>query len=781
MMRKESRIMVKEDLETFEESFDSEQSGTIDFIKFFKGIWKRKWLIIGLSCLVAIPFYFIAKNQVPRYRCRVVIQSKKVGNDEYNIFDGDTQAEIRSQSFTERMTAVLGLAITNTDSVYKDLDQVFLEYHTSTNPIVAQYKIVIDKFGTYFLYQKDGDVYAAVDSANVWDAVDTPRSINGISFRLNPNFSYKPAEFHFRIRPFIKGFKFLYYVVQKSFNRAGNFMVLELEDTNPDLIPKQLNRIAETYLIEIKRLKLMDSDTYREMLSRNLSAAEENMKNSEENLHRFYSQYPLSLDAEKKNLMNQLSANEAALRDLPHQRRILTNLLTKFENPEDGYEREYRRVVIHQIANLSPMALEPELIIYRQNLENLEKEHDRLYVQFSAEHKDVIEYARKIGETQEKIVQFASNYRNILAEQESKHRKEKSELEVRLHALPSDERRLMELERKKQVDEELYTTFYIEKKKLEVTGAGLDTDIRILDRAVRPTNPVNPSKKIQVMMGGGLGLLLGLLLSIGIDIADRSLYTLKDVERYLNLPVLGTVPVVSFKDIPDFRDDQKALQIDRELVTHDYSPTRVGEAYRALRTQLLFARGSERIRTLLITSISPEEGKSFTASNLAIIMAQQRSNTLLVDADLRRGVLHNTFGTSKDPGLTNYLSNKATLAGLVQPTHVPNLSVLSCGSLIPNPSELLGSMQMRRFVAEVKRKYDFIIFDAPPLDAATDSVVISTLVDAVAVVVRAGKTNRNNAKERLGIFSTVPAHLVGIIMNGTQEANMKSAYSYYHY
>ncbi|MBN1464596.1 polysaccharide biosynthesis tyrosine autokinase [candidate division KSB1 bacterium] len=773
--------MAMEDFETFEEPIDKELSSQIDFAKFFRGIWRRKWLIISLSLVFAIPFYFIAKNQVPRYRCRVVIQSKKVGTDEYNIFDGDTQAEIRSQSFTERMAAVLGLAFVNLDSVYKDFDEVFLEYHTTTNPVEAQYKIVIDKLGTYYLYRKDSDMATPVDSADVWEAVDTPRSINGISYRLNPNFSYKPGEFHFRIRPFIKGFKFLYYSVEKTFNRAGNFLVIELEDENPDLIPKLLNRIAEAYLLEIKRLKLMDSDTYRDMLSRNLSAAEENMKNSEEGLHRFYSQYPLSLDAEKKSLMNRLAANESALRDLPHQRRMLSNLLMKLENPEDGYEREYRRVVVHQLASFGAMTQEPELIIYRQNLENLEKEYDRLYSEFSAEHKDVINYAKRIQETQDKIIEFASNYRNILAEQESAQRKEKVELEAKLHTLPSDERRLMELERKKQVDEELFTTFYVEMKRLQVSGTGSDAGIRILDRAARPTTPVNPSKKRQVMLGSGLGLLFGLFLSIGLDIADRSLYTLRDVERYLNLPVLGTIPVVSFKDIPDFRDDQKALQIDRQLVTHDYSPTPVGEAYRALRTQLLFARGSERIRTLLITSISPEEGKSFTASNLAIIMAQQRTNTLLVDADLRRGVQHNTFSTSKDPGLTNYLSNKATLVGLVQPTHVPNLSVLSCGSLIPNPSELLGSMQMRRFVAEVKRKYDFIIFDAPPLDAATDSVVISTLVDAVVIVVKAGKTNRNNAKERLDIFNTVPANLVGVVMNGTEEANMKSSYSYYHY
>ena len=117
-----------EDFKTFEEPIDKELSNQIDFVKFIRGIWRRKWLIISLSLLFAVPFYFSAKNQVPRYRCRVVIQSKKVGTDEYNIFDGETQAEIRSQSFTERMAAVLGLAFVNSDSVYKDFDEVFLEY-----------------------------------------------------------------------------------------------------------------------------------------------------------------------------------------------------------------------------------------------------------------------------------------------------------------------------------------------------------------------------------------------------------------------------------------------------------------------------------------------------------------------------------------------------------------------------------------------------------------------------------------------------------------------------
>ena len=318
-------------------------------------------------------------------------------------------------------------------------------------------------------------------------------------------------------------------------------------------------------------------------------------------------------------------------------------------------------------------------------------------------------------------------------------------------------------------------------QKHQVAAASQESGIRILDDAKRPTKPINPSQKSQVMIGAGLGFFLGLLISVGIDIGDFSLRTLKEVEKHLNLKVIGTIPVITFEDIPEYRDDQKARQIDKQLVTHDYSPTPVGEAYRSLRTHLMFSRDTEQTQSLLITSIGPEEGKSFTASNLASILAQQHTNTLLVDADLRRGVQHNTFSVRKEPGLTNFLSNRTTLSGIVQPTHIPNLSVVSCGSLIPNPSEQLGSLKMKRFLAEVRRKFDFIIFDAPPLDAATDSVVLATLVDAVTLVVRAGKTNRKTAKERLEIFETVPANMIGVIMNGTEEALLKSSYSYYHY
>ena len=774
--------MAFEDYEYTEQSPEQGQQANIDFSKFFKGIWRRKWLILILSIVSTIPFYFFSKNQIPLYKCKVVFQSKQYGDSDRSFFDAETQAEILSESFSEHMAEVLGVAFVNSDSLYTNFGQVFSEYHTTSAPIVARYKIVIDELGNYFLVQRKKDGRAVVDSANVWDAVDMLREVNGISFRLQPTFVHGAKEFSFRIMEFNKAVRMLQYSVSKDFSRSGKTMVMYMKGEDPQYIARELNRIADHYLIEMQKLKSSDMDKAGELLRKKLAVAEANMRISEQNLRNFYSRYPLSIDVEKKELLGQLKSNERGLEEFPQQRKQLTNLLTRLQTPE-GEEpgSQYRNLVIAQIANFPAMAGEPEMTIHRQNLEQLGKRYQELLSLWSPENPQVKSLQQQIFETQEQVIQFATAYRNTLAERESELRRQKVELEKKLQALPNDEYRLMELERTKAINEDLYKLLFAESQKRQVAESGREQSLRILDYASVPTRPMNPSKKSQVMLGSVLGLLLGMLLSIVVDLTDRTLRTSKDVDRYLKLPVIGAIPVVSFKDIPDHRDDQKALQIDKQLVTHDYSPTPVGEAYRALRTTLLFSKDTEQFRSLLITSISPEEGKSFTAANLAIILAQQRTNTLLIDADLRRGVLHNTFSVPKEPGLTNYLSNKSTLNSLVRTTHIPNLSVLSCGSLVPNPSELLGSLQMRRLMAELKRKFDYVILDTPPLDAATDSVVLSTQVDAVAVVVRYGKTNHRIAQERLEVFKSVPAHVIGIIINGTEETVLKSSYSYYHY
>jgi len=771
-----------EEYEYISGATEQEEGGQIDFNKFLKGIWKRKWLVIFMTIAVSIPFYLRAKNQVPVYSASVFIKTKEFGKDSDKILNRDRQIELRSRTFSERVTARMGLALDAIRSDRQlDREDIFSEFYTTTSPKAGWYKIVVSESGQYYLYQIEGTQETVLDSANVWDVVDLPRTINGFTFRLNPKFIQSPDEILFRIRSFDRAVRLLNSRLQVVISKTGATMKITMRGTDPDRLPEELNRIAEVYVDETLLLKQRDLSNRRKTLQQRLAAAEAKVKQAAADLKRFYEKYPLSLDAEKKAILDRLQTYNRYLRELPQQRAQLTELLDRLRrNDGESDPEQYRRLIVHSIANFPAMSSEPTLALLRETLLSLESRYDKLLNDYSADYPPLIDLARQIRETQDKIIAFASRYRNTLIEKEKEYKNQLAEVHAQIKKLPNDEYQLMELERNKEIADGIYNSLYSEIQKLTVSEIVENDEIAILDRAIRPTAPINPSKKQTLLLGGGLGLLLGLLLSVVLEMMDKSIQSVQDVERYLNLPVIGAIPVVDFKDVPEYQDFEKVRQLDRQLVTDDYSPTPIGESYRALRTHLMFSKNAGRIQTFLITSIQPEDGKSFTASNLAIIVAQQRTNTLLVDADLRRGVLHNTFGLAKEPGLSNYLSNTATLTEIVQQTHIPNLSLISCGSMIPNPSELLGSLQMQRFLEEARRKFDLILFDTPPLDAATDAVVLGTQVDAVSVVVRSRKTNRNLAKDKLEIFQTVPANLVGVILNGS-DSTLVQNYSYYHY
>ena len=261
---------------------------------------------------------------------------------------------------------------------------------------------------------------------------------------------------------------------------------------------------------------------------------------------------------------------------------------------------------------------------------------------------------------------------------------------------------------------------------------------------------------------------------------DKSIKSRDEAIHFLRIPILGAIPKVKF-DAQEMLDSEKAKSISSQIVTHDYSPTPVGEAYRALRTSILFNKSIGKIRSLAISSAAPSEGKSFTATNLTITMAQQKSKTLLIDADLRRGVLHNTFNCRKKPGLTNYLTGVATLEEILQETYIPNLSLISCGSMIPNPSELLGSERMQKFIAGLAQRFDLVVFDTPPLLAASDAVILGTFVDGVALVVKSGGTHRDVIKRKLELFQNVQARMLGTILNQTGVEVAHEGYSYSSY
>lgn len=200
------------------------------------------------------------------------------------------------------------------------------------------------------------------------------------------------------------------------------------------------------------------------------------------------------------------------------------------------------------------------------------------------------------------------------------------------------------------------------------------------------------------------------------------------------------------------------------------------EAYRTLRTNIQFSSLDRPLKTLLATSTAPNEGKSTTIANLAVTMAQAEQRVILVDCDLRRPSLHTLFGVSNESGVTSALLDQADAPLPLLGTEVPGLSLLPSGPLPPRPADLLGSRRMEALIVRLRESADIVLFDTPPVIAVTDAAVLATRVDGAILVLQAGKTRRDRAREARNLLEKVKAHVVGVVLN---DAKIEQGYGYY--
>ena len=219
----------------------------------------------------------------------------------------------------------------------------------------------------------------------------------------------------------------------------------------------------------------------------------------------------------------------------------------------------------------------------------------------------------------------------------------------------------------------------------------------------------------------------------------------------------------------------------RRLITYEDPKSPISESYRSLRTNITYASADKKIKSLLVSSPQPGEGKSTTTANLAIAFAQLRKRTIVIDADLRKPVQHNVFDHPRGPGLAEYLIGEIEdLSTIIHATKVENLFIITAGGLPPNPSELLGSDRMSNLVDRLESEWDMVLFDSPPIVAVTDSSMISSEIDALLMVVKAGQTDRSAVDRALDTISNVKSPLIGAILNGANPETLAGKYSYYY-
>jgi non-specific protein-tyrosine kinase len=303
---------------------------------------------------------------------------------------------------------------------------------------------------------------------------------------------------------------------------------------------------------------------------------------------------------------------------------------------------------------------------------------------------------------------------------------------------------------------------------LSNTQQGSINTISVIEPAALPTKPIGPNKPATILLAAAIGLILAAGAAYLLEYLDDTLKNPDDVQKELGLTTLGAVPVIENPG--------------DEMVMLSASHSAATEAYRVLRTNLQFAAVDRPLRTLLVGSPAPTEGKSLTVANLGAALAQAGKHVVAVDTDLHRPRLHRLFKLRNNVGITTaLLEERPVLDGLLQETTVPGLRVLTSGPLPPNPAELLGSARMKELLGELSAQADVVLLDSPPATALADAAILSSQCDGVLLVLDSGKTRREVAKRALEALKRVNARVIGALLNRMPTRGAGYYYYYYYY
>lgn len=575
------------------------------------------------------------------------------------------------------------------------------------------------------------------------------------------------------------------------------------------------NTIASEFQLQNAEVNRSEITDLRKFVEERLDLKKQELVESENNLKAYQElEKVASLDAETRELVNRLAEAESMLEQarvelqsnlelkrsladqLDERKQTLSSDLSEISTP---YLSSLQQQLAQAVAERTIYITAVEAEVQNTNRQFFEMNIKQYDERINALKQKLQEEAKKVSESsmvkdpfqisQDLIVKLLNADAEIKAAgaKITALQDVANDYNKKLENLPAKVLELARLERKRKVDEENFIFLTQKLEEIKIQEAGQSKNVRIIDPAIDVETPVKPKKKLNLMLGMLIGLGLGIVLAFVVEYFDNSVKSHEELER-LGYNILGTIPQIEMEKYEKKLEHKlekigpmEGRKIEARLITHLDPKSPVSESYRTLRTNLQFSKIDRKIKTILITSSGPKEGKSTTAANLAIAMAQAGNKVVLVDADLRRPVVHSIFGMKKDEGITNYLMETITYEQLVKTTFHENLFVICSGVLPPNPSELLASRAMDELIHKLKDQFDLVIFDSPPVIAVTDAAILSTKVDGTILVVNAGHTNRDALARGKTLLDGVNARLLGVLLNGVKIDGMYGSYYYYYY
>lgn len=607
----------------------------------------------------------------------------------------------------------------------------------------------------------------------------TPPTSSVLTAPVDPNAPLDP-ETSKRLAPYVGGV-------------IGGLTVKEIEATqlveisfthhNPELAAKIANSVAESFIRDDLNQRVKSKASASDFLQERIADLQTEIRAGEERLLNYAKSHEiLSLEDEAQNtvvaklasLNKDLLLAEARLRELESQQQQLKaassaddilRLPTAQKDPGAVDISKRRSALLEKKSELSQRYTDeyPAMKQLNEQIAQVEGELEQARARIIANADS--EYQAAVGDVKKLRVEFENSRAATMQQNEAAVNYKMIQQTVETN--------------KKLLDDILQRS-----KEVDLGAAAIQSPVTVKNRADVPGGPSGPDRSRWILMAVAGSLFAGVALAFGREYLDQTIRSIEDIDRVVRLPSLGVIPALESGSKRRGRRRQLPTNtgpygVSTALITALESKSSAAEAYRQLRTSVLLSSAGHPCKLLLVTSSQPREGKTTTAVNTAISLAQTGASTIIIDCDMRKPRVHQLLNISNHVGVSLYLSGQnEDLSLLIHSHQIPNLSIMPCGPIPPNPAELLGSDQMRRLLTELSATYDHVVIDTPPVVSFADPVILSTMVDGVILVVRGGFSSRGIVQRSRQILGEVGAKIYGVVLN---DADMKSSDSYYYY
>ena len=807
-MEKDNRLLplpTTGDLQTISQDYPASYSPMTDDETFAENrslreylnvVYKRLPIIIALTILTTavVAFYSYKQPSIYQATTKMIIEPRKASS---------TSKEININFGNDTNYYATQLLLLHNSELMRDV-VVRLNLHREPNLLGVQGKGIVATFRSMFSSDKDSlnkDNTLPVLTENAEESADVEKA------------SLTPEEQERTIR---YASTFLGGLTVEQVERS-NLVNITVQSTLPDLAPKIADKVADVFI---------EQDIARETQGAKKSLADlgesiDKLKGTIDSqarqliVEQTNANLPLTGGKGQDFSASRLQAISASLLAAKDKRRSIESDLAAAESANakgDIYGVLGKDPSIQSMrARIADRKAKNEDLIQRlaTEIQDLTAKKAQLLVRYTEEYKDVVavneaiknregilkktreesalstdrEEVKVKGDVAREVLTGMRAQRDSAVKQEAQFQADFNTELASANRSGVAETRLTTLTREIETSRQLLDTLTQRQKEQELLVASSRPDnLKITSKAEKPIAPIGPNRNRNISIAFLLSLAAGIGLAFLLDYLDDSVKSSDDVGRYLGLPTLALIPYQTAADKRKLSlaaaNSSIASSVALVALEDNRSPT--AEAYRHLRTSLLFSSAGKPPQTILITSSQPAEGKTTTAINTAITLAQSGAEVVLIDCDLRRPRLHSHFGLDNSTGLTNYLSGDKNTENLLKSfPNLPRMKIITSGPIPPNPAELLSSNEMKNLLQFLKGNFKHVIIDSPPAISFTDAAVLSTLVDGVVLVAMAGKSSihlMRRFKQRLG---NIGARIYGVVLNGIKANSVE--YGYYGY